>query len=178
MSSIIPKPVIYLTLGCIVVFSIAIGFYVYKVKGKISHIGKFNSTLYGKSDDVEPFNKDADKKEYERVMTEYLSLTTMANGIYPIDTALAGREKAMTNVKDIGIYYWTRNLEILNELKHIDLPKQLVARVQLFKDYCQLNKECCELIYKAVDEHSKAYDEKIEAYFTKIDEKVKLINGG
>ncbi|TCC91898.1 hypothetical protein EZ428_09115 [Pedobacter frigiditerrae] len=178
MSSIIPKPVIYLTIGCIVLFSIAIGVFVYSVKGKRANSGIFNSTLYGKSDEVEPFNKDADKKEYERVMTEYLSLTTMANGIYPVDTTLVGREKAMSDVKDIGIYYWTRNLEILDELKQIDLPKQLVARVQLFKEYCQLNKECCELIYKAVDEHSTAYDEKIEAYFTRIDAKVKVINGG
>jgi len=178
MASIIPKPVIYITLGCIVLFSIAIGVFIYAVKGKITNAGTFESTLYGKSDDVEPFNKDADKVEYERVMTEYLSLTTMANGIYPVDTTLAGREKAMSNVKDIGIYYWTRNLEILDELKQIDLPKQLVARVQLFKDYCQLNKECCELIYKAIDEHSTIYDEKINAYFTRIDEKVKVINGG
>ncbi|WP_316765546.1 hypothetical protein [Pedobacter frigiditerrae] len=178
MSSIIPKPVIYLTLGCIVLFSIAIGVFVYAVKAKRAMPGSFNSTLYGKSDEVEPFNKDTDKKEYERVMTEYLSLTTMANGIYPVDTTLVGREKAMSNVKDIGIYYWTRNLEILDELKQIDLPKQLVARVQLFKEYCQLNKECCELIYKAVDEHSTAYEEKIEAYFTRIDAKAKVINGG
>jgi hypothetical protein len=178
MSSIIPKPVIYLTLGCIMVFSIAIGVFVFAIKGKRANAGTFNSTLYGKSDELEPFKKDTDKKEYERVMTEYLSLTTMANGIFPIDTTLAGREKAMSNVKDIGIYYWTRNLEILDELKQIDLPKQLVARVQLFKGYCQLNKECCELIYKAVDEHSTVYDDKIKAYFTRIDEKVKVINGG
>ena len=176
MSSIIPKPVIYLTVGCIVLFAIAVVFYVSSPKGKRAIAGTSNSTLYGKAD-IEPFKKDADKKEYERVMIEYLSLTTMANGIYPVDTALVGREKAMADVKGIGIYYWTRNLEILDELKQIDLPKQLVARVQLFKEYCQLNKECCELIYKAIDEHSTTYDEKIKGYFTRIDEKVKVING-
>ncbi|RZK60329.1 MAG: hypothetical protein EOO91_01875 [Pedobacter sp.] len=178
MSSIIPKPVLYLTIGCFLLFStvLAIIFYVIDEKKIARNKVTFESTSYGKLD-IDPFNKAADKVEYERVMTDYLSLTTMANGIFPVDTTLAGREKAMADVKGIAIYYWSRNLKILNELIKIDLPKQLVARVQLFKEYCQLNKQCCELIYKGLDEHSTAYDEMIKAYFTRIDEKVKVING-
>lgn len=121
------------------------------------------------------FNNVKDSIAYEKIMIEYYSLQSMATNIFPVDTTLAGKEKSLSDIKDIGIYYWDRDLEILDSLETLDLPTPLVAKTRLFKDYCKTNKQCYELMYKAVNERTKKYDPRINAYFKEIAEKRKLI---
>lgn len=121
------------------------------------------------------FNNVNDSLAYEKIMIEYYSLQSMATNIFPVDTTLANKEKSLSDIRDIGIYYWERDLEILDSLKTLDLPEPLIKKTNLFKDYCQTNKQCYELMYKAVDERTKKYDTEINAYFKEIEAKRKLI---
>lgn len=135
---------------------------------------------------VAPFNNKKQKAQYqftsvedsiayEKVMIEFFALQSMATAIFPVDTTLAKKEKSLSDLKDIGIYYWDRDLELLDSVKKLDLPNPLIKKTALFKEYCHLNKDCYTLMYKAINEHTKIYDERIHDYFKEIEEKRKLI---
>ncbi|RZL50950.1 MAG: hypothetical protein EOP00_01740 [Pedobacter sp.] len=174
MSSVIPKPAQYVILGSVLLFC-GIIYYINYKKNAFQEV--YIAPFYNKLKALEePFKNRAAQAEYERIMTDYVSMSDMAKSIFPIDTTLNGKEKSLSAIKDIGIYYWTRNIEVLNELKATDLPKPLGVRTQLFKEYSELNKDCFELMYKAINENSKVYDKEIDAYFKQMDAKMEEIN--
>lgn len=92
----------------------------------------------------------------------------MAEDIFPLDTTLKGREKALSDVKDIGVYYWNRNIEIIDSLNKLTHSKSVQPKIVVYKTYSTLNKEYYTLIYKALAEGSTKYDTELKAYETKI----------
>jgi rhomboid protease GluP len=117
-----------------------------------------------------------DEQRFNEIMIDFYSMSDMARGIFPIDTTLAGREKAMSDIKDIGIYYWKRNLEVLDSAKKFS-DAETDRKIEVYKEYCKLHISCYELIYKAIDQHTNAYDETINKKFALINEKTKEIRG-
>jgi hypothetical protein len=113
----------------------------------------------------------AEEQKFNEIMIDFYSMSSMAEGIFPVDTTLAGREKSLSDIKDIGIYYWNRNLEILDSAKKITNSKDLHTKIAAYKAYCELNKKCYELMYKAVDSRSRKHDEQIDQYFAEIAKK-------
>ncbi|MNK20831.1 hypothetical protein D3C87_390790 [compost metagenome] len=110
-------------------------------------------------------------KKFNDMMIDVYSMMSMAKDIFPVDTTLEGREKSLSDIKDIGIYYWNRNIEVLDSLKKINNEQQTLNKIIAYQEYCKLNKSCYELMYKAVDEHTRKYDRDIDKQFTKIAEK-------
>jgi hypothetical protein len=110
-------------------------------------------------------------KVYREMLIDYYSMISMARDIFPVDTALAAREKSLSDIKDVGIYYWDRSLTTLDSLNKFELTEEQRSKLAAHKAFCSLNKQCYELMYKAVDERSGAYDSDIESYFAEIDQK-------
>jgi len=109
-----------------------------------------------------------DQQKFEEIMIDFYSMANMAQDIFPVDTASVGREKALSDIKDIGIYYWNRNLEIIDSLDKLAHSKNIQPKITTYRTYSTLNKEYYMLIYKAVDERSSKYDAKIKDYETQI----------
>lgn len=109
-----------------------------------------------------------EEKKFNEIMIDFYSMANMAEEIFPIDTTFAGREKAMSDLKDIGIYYWNRNLEVLDSAKKFSHNATLDEKINAYKAYCNANKQCYELMYKSVDERSPKYDAEINQYLQEI----------
>lgn len=63
------------------------------------------------------FNNEKDKLKFEEIMIEYYAVQDMATNIFPIDTTLRGRDKSLYDIKNVGLYYWNRDLEMLDTLE-------------------------------------------------------------
>ena len=175
MLSNIPKPALYIISFCILLFSLLVGLTIYF----FAHFKDLTRSAAIKQISTEkkkfPFVNDSDSKKYENIMVDYLAMEDMAKGILPVDTTLTAKQKSLSDIKDIGIYYWTRNLEVLESLKELNMPKQLIKKTELLKEYCLLNKACYELIYKAVDERTQQYNQQIDGCLIKSEEKRNFI---
>lgn len=113
-------------------------------------------------------NSFKDKEKFNEMMIDFYSMANMAEDIFPLDTTLKGREKALSDVKDIGVYYWNRNIEIIDSLNKLTHSKSVQPKIVVYKTYSTLNKEYYTLIYKALAEGSTKYDTELKAYETKI----------
>ncbi|WP_343532105.1 hypothetical protein [Pedobacter sp.] len=109
-----------------------------------------------------------DKEKFDEIMIDFYSMANMAEDIFPVDTVAIGREKALSNIRDIGIYYWDRNLDMIDSLDKLAHHKSIQPKIATYRTYSTLNKEYYTLLYKALDERSNKYDVEIEAYEAKI----------
>lgn len=169
----LPKSIIYILIGCFILFIGLTGFSIHLLLG-VSKVTK-KPILIQVEQEKDRFSKAANGIEYEKRMIEYYAMQSMAVDIFPIDTTSAGREKSLSDIKDIGIYYWNRNLAVLESLKELDMPKELVQRTELLKEYCQLNKTCYTLMYKAIDQRTNQYDNEIQKHLKQIADQLDLI---
>jgi hypothetical protein len=174
--SSIPRPLV-ITMAIVIPLCIIIagGFFVFKkVKQEIS------SSLKKTKKHI-PITRISDgspeENRFNEIMIDFYSMADMAQGIMPVDTTLAGREKSLEKIQNIGIYYWNRNLELLDSVNNLNLNEQVKQKIGLYKEYCNLNKACYQLIYQAVDKHSRAYDAQIDRYFIDIAKKSEEIMG-
>lgn len=119
---------------------------------------------------TQPADSSNDKK-FNDMMIDVYSMMSMARDIFPIDTTLAGREKSLSDLKDIGIYYWSRNIEVLDSLKKINNDQTILDKIIAYQEYCELNKNCYQLMYKAVDEQTRRYDKEIDSQLARINTK-------
>lgn len=142
---------------------VAIKFYpIYQERTKTTVISKKSPIVSIKQDEA-----------YKEMMITFMSTCDMAHAVFPIDTITQTKEKCLADIKDIGIYYWNRNIEILDEGSNkIDLSPDMKTTVKLCKEYCSLNKKYCELAYKALNESSSNYDEEINFYAEAVNEKL------
>ena len=113
-------------------------------------------------------NSFKDKEKFNEMMIDFYALANMAEDIFPLDTTLKGREKALSDVKDIGIYYWNRNIEIIDSLDKLAHSKSVQPKIGVYKTYSALNKEYYTLIYKRLAEGSTKYDAELKTYEAKI----------
>lgn len=113
-------------------------------------------------------NSFKDKEKFNEMMIDFYSMANMAEDIFPLDSTLKGREKAISDVKDISIYYWNRNIEIIDSLDKLVHSKSVQPKIEVYKTYSVLNKEYYTLIHKALTERSTKYDDELAAYEAKI----------
>lgn len=121
---------------------------------------------------------DKDRSEYQSIMKDFASIESMALDIYPLDTTAVGKEQALGQIKNRGIYYWNRNLEVLEPLNQLELPPAIVKQNKLLKEYCLLYIDMYNLMYVALEKHSKAYDKQIEEVHQKIKVKLEQLKAG
>lgn len=113
-------------------------------------------------------NSFKDKEKFNEIMIDFYSMANMAEDIFPLDSTSKGREKAISDVRDISIYYWNRNIEIIDSLDKLVHSKSVQPKIEVYKTYSVLNKEYYTLIHKALTEGSTKYDAELEAYEAKI----------
>lgn len=169
MSSRLPKAVRYVIAFSALLICCFIGLFIYYLP-KIKEVQTAFIKIKSQKREVK-FTNEEDALAYKNKMIDFISMENMATGIFPIDTTLAGKEKSLSDINDIGIYYWNRSLEILNSLSELKMPSPLIKRNKIYKEYCILNRKCYELIYKAVNERTEKYDQEIQKYVIKIEEK-------
>lgn len=113
-------------------------------------------------------NSFKDKEKFNEMMIDFYAMANMAEDIFPLDTTSKGREKALSDVKDIGVYYWNRNIEIIDSLNKLTHSKSVQPKIGVYKTYSTLNKEYYTLLYKSLEEGSIKYDPELKAYEAKI----------
>lgn len=111
---------------------------------------------------------------YDFKMKEFAAMESMAMEVYQLPEN-APQEEILYGLKDRGIYYWNRNIDLLNSLDKLDLPPELRRRNNLLKEYCQLRLESYQLIYKSIAEETEIYKQQIEILNAQIEEKIKVI---
>lgn len=169
MSSHLSKTVRYVIAFSALLFCCFIGLFIYYLP-KIKEVQTAFIRLKSHKREI-IFASEADAINYKNKMIDFISMENMATGIFPIDTTLAAKENSLSDINDIGIYYWNRSLEVLNSLNELNMPYPLVKKNKICKEYCILNRKCYELIYKAVNERTEKYDQEIKKYAIKIEEK-------
>jgi|GEM_PF-2649536 len=113
-------------------------------------------------------NSFKDKEKFNEIMIDFYSMANMAEDIFPLDSTLKGKEKAISDVKDISIYYWNRNIEIIDSLDKLVHSKSVQPKIEVYKTYSALNKKYYTLMHKALTENSTKYDTELAAYEAKI----------
>lgn len=120
-------------------------------------------------------NSFKDKEKFNEIMINFYSVASMAENIPPLDTTLIAREKVLYDVKNISIYYWNRNIEIIDSLDKLVHSKDAQPKIEVYKTYSILNKEYYTLIHKALQEGGTEYDAKLQDYKARINKLSKEI---
>lgn len=100
--------------------------------------------------------------EYEKRMQEFTDMEKMAMEAYSyVNSPQENRENIIYMIKDRGIYYWNENINLVNELDKLYLPKEIHQQNEKLIEYCQLRISLYELACKKIVENSAQYDEKM-----------------
>jgi len=113
---------------------------------------------------------------FQTKMKEFASNESIALEVYKKIEYLPS-EKALMFIKEQGIYYWNKELKLLEGLKKLDLPEKIVKQNKLLKEYCELRIKSYELMYKAISENSEQYKDQLVDYNKQISEKIGEIGG-
>jgi rhomboid protease GluP len=112
------------------------------------------------------YSKIKDFSIMEEMALEYYSL--------PEDEP---KEKQLYELKDRGIYYWQKNITLIDSFKGLDLPLEIRTRNRILREYCELRIKSYELIYKAISEDTDKYKDQIESFNKQIDAIVNNLGG-
>lgn len=102
--------------------------------------------------------------EYEKRMIEFNDMEKMALEAYSMPygyTLEENKESILYMIKDRGIYYWNENINLINELDKLYLPKEIHEQNEKLVDYCKLRISLYELAFKKIAENSSQYDEEM-----------------
>jgi rhomboid protease GluP len=80
------------------------------------------------------------------------------------------KEKFLSVIADSGIYYWNKNIRVLDTVEKMNIPQTFKDRAEILKNYCGLRIKSYNLIYKAIDENTEIYQDSIQFYNTQIEE--------
>ena len=100
-------------------------------------------------------------------MNDFNEMEKMALEIYS-RVNYEPKEDLLYDIKDRGIYYWTENINLINEVDKLNLPSEIHQRNSKIKLYCELRIKSFELIYKAVAENTDKYKVQIQNYDVQI----------
>ena len=104
---------------------------------------------------------------YQEKMEKFARMESMAMEVANMSPNTP-KEEVLHEIKDRGIYYWKKNLEIVNEIRLLDLPVELLVRNDKVEEYCNLRIQMYELVYKSIDEDSDVYQKDLEDLAEKI----------
>lgn len=97
---------------------------------------------------------------YDTKMKSFVSMESMALEIYRMPKTTP-KDSLLYEIKDRGIYYWNKNIELINELDKLNLPDVIHRRDKQLLNYCHLRLKSYNLIYKAVNEGTEKYKDSI-----------------
>lgn len=114
---------------------------------------------------------------YDTKIKEFVSMEAKALEVYNLPPNTPN-DKILSAIKDSGMYYWNKNIKLLDSFTDLDLPLEIRTRNGLLKEYCELRIKSYELLYKAISEDTDQYKPLIEEYNQKIEAKIKELGGG
>jgi len=103
--------------------------------------------------------------KYEKKMDTFASMENSALFFYRLPKN-SSKEKYLSALRDSGIYYWNKNIELLNEVEKLKIPTSLKGRAEILTNYCNLRINSYNFIYKAINEDNSNYQDSI-AYYNK-----------
>ncbi len=132
----------------------------YKIIGALTLVFSFLSAIVcsGLTNDI---------AIYDAKMNDFNEMEKMALEIYS-RVNYEPKEDLLYDIKDRGIYYWTENINLINEVDKLNLPSEIHQRNSKIKLYCELRIKSFELIYKAVAENTDKYKVQIQNYDVQI----------
>lgn len=124
------------------------------------------------------YNRKAyEYNKYDSEIKAFANYESMALEVYRLDAGVEDSE-LMYEIKDRGIYYWNKSIEIIEKSNRLYLPDVLHERNLLLIKYCELRIKSYELMYKGVEEHSKGkYDAEIQSKNLQIERIIKQLEG-
>lgn len=76
----------------------------------------------------------------------------------------ASKEQWLSAIKETGIYYYNKDLDILREVSRLKLPAKLKRNNAILADYCRIRIGSYNCLYRAM-EQNKAQDQDSISYF-------------
>lgn len=105
---------------------------------------------------------------YDTKMKDFQEMEKMALEVYN-QANYYPKEDLLYNIKDRGIYYWNENINIIDEVEKLDLPKEIHERNAKMKKYCELRIKLFDVLYKSISEESNKYNSEIQNYNKQIE---------
>jgi rhomboid protease GluP len=78
-------------------------------------------------------------------------------------------------LKDTGIYYWNKNIELIKEADKLNVPAELHSRDKKLLHYCKLRIKSYELLYKSFVESTGNYKNELDTCNKEIEEAINNI---
>jgi rhomboid protease GluP len=118
-----------------------------------------------------------DVGKYDAKIKEFSSFEEMALEFYNLPQD-APKDDKLYELKERGLYYWQKNISLIDSLDKLDLPLELRTRNRLMKEYCDHRIKSYELIYKAVSEDTDKYKAQIDSLDKQIETVINDLGGG
>ena len=84
-------------------------------------------------------------------MTKIAGMELLALDVFS-HTDHLNENQMMKKIKEYGIYYWERSLEVLNQADSLDIPPELRKKNRVNREYLLLRKKRYDLIYRPLEE--------------------------
>ena len=115
--------------------------------------------------------------KYDAKIKKFSSLEEMALEFYNLPKD-APKDDKLYELKERGLYYWEKNITLIDSLNKLELPLELRTRNRLLKEYCELRIKSYGLIYKAVSEDTDKYKDQTNDFDKQIETVINDLGGG
>ena len=106
-------------------------------------------------------------KLYEMKMNDFETNETLAMEVFTHGSE--NKEDFLEFINDRTMWYWEENLKITKEIEKYSLPKQILDKNKIAKNYIELRIKQAKLMYKMVETNDKKYNKD----FLEIDQEIK-----
>lgn len=113
---------------------------------------------------------------YQTKIAEFTTCSSKALEAYSLPSNIP-KDSLLVAIQDRGIFYWEKNIKLIDSFEELDLPLEIRTRNRLLKEYCELNMCSYQLWYKQISENTDQYRFEIEEYNKQIIEKMHLLRG-
>ena len=96
---------------------------------------------------------------YESKMKDFELNESLALEV--INNQYNSKERFLSDINEVGIYYWNLNLKNVYEIQHYSLPKEVLERNDILIKYCKLRIKSYQLIFNKVKEENTKYDKEL-----------------
>lgn len=115
-------------------------------------------------------------EKYDKKMKDFVACESMALEMYKMGDNVPD-ERLLHEVKTRSIYYWEKNIKLINEVEQLYLPTPVHERNKVLLHYCELRLKSCELICKLLEEQNNIYESQLEDINKEIEKIVKELTG-
>lgn len=145
------------------------------IKLKLSTIGALTAVLLLLSFSVYKVLPN-DIIAYDEKMKEFVAMESMALEVFRLPETTPD-EKILAELKDRGLYYWKKNIKLIDSFRNMDLPLPIRARNGKLREYCELRVKSYELYCRAIEEGTDKYENELVKYNQEIETIISELTG-